>query len=180
MGLFKRKYTLEEIIEGFNSLSNEEKEQIRRQINGENSGEADKEPAPEEPVIETPTKEAPEENDNQAEDIPNPPTEEGAEDNAEGNVEEPTDAPTESPATETESENEQELENAAKMIQALTERVNTLESSLSAFNDLKAKMEEYTKKQEERFGYHSNTQGEHEDLDNMSADELSAKIRHGI
>jgi hypothetical protein len=181
MSLFKRKITLEEILEGIAALSPEEKSKVQEKLTGEDPAE---ETAPEaapseasEPdqideastIEETP---APEE-------APTEAAEESSESASTEAAEPEITESTDSESTGVSEENKQENENYAVMIKELTDRVNAFEAQLSALNELKAQMDEYVSKQRESFGYKSNVQAESDDIDNMSADELKSKILNG-
>lgn len=76
-------------------------------------------------------------------------------------------------------EGTKEADNREDVMQMLTARVGALEEAIKGFDELKAKMEEYTRKQEESFGYKGRTAGAKKDMQDMSADELKRNILTG-
>lgn len=66
-------------------------------------------------------------------------------------------------------------DNGAEMLKGLTDRVTALEESIKGINELKAKIDEFTAKQAEKFGYSSNPDGPGKDINEMSAAELAEK-----
>lgn len=155
MGLFgKKKLTFGEILEDLEALSPEEKEQVKARMN------------------ETPS-EAPEAV-SEPENSETPAVPENIEEAA--TEEQPTE---ETPEIDPESEaepNRVEENNAAEILAGISERVKTLEASISEFVELKSKMEEYVNKQKESFGYRSDSRGAYKDYNDMSADELKSHI----
>lgn len=81
--------------------------------------------------------------------------------------------------TAAEETTEQEADNYADVIQTLATRVNALEESLKEFSELKSKMEEYTNKEKERFGYKGQLFGDKKNMGDMSAAELKKAILTG-
>ena len=74
---------------------------------------------------------------------------------------------------------EQAEENEKEATSKLAERVSALEEALKGFNELKARMEDYNKKQAEKFGYKGGSLGEKKDIHDMTADELKHSLLHG-
>ena len=181
MSLFKRKITLEEILEGIAALSPEEKSKVQEKLTGEDPAEetapeaAPSEASEPEQIDEASTIEEPP----APEEAPTETAEESSESASTEAAEPEITESTDSEATVVPEENKQEKENYAVIIKELTDRVNAFEAQLSALNELKARMDEYVSKQRESFGYKSNIQGESDDIDNMSADELKSKILNG-
>ena len=173
MGLFKKKLSLEEIIEGIKGLSEEEQAKLKEEMTAPT----------EETVEETKEEVAVEEveNDNVAEEV---------EETTEEVTEEPTEAVAETEAVEetteqteevaTETPNEVETDNTGEIIEQLTNRLAEVEAQLSELNALKEKMEEFTKKQAEQFGYEGKIPGAKKDYKDMSASELSNELKSEI
>ena len=105
-------------------------------------------------------------------------------------TEEPTEAVAETEAVEetteqteevaTETPNEVETDNTGEIIEQLTNRLAEVETQLSELNALKEKMEEFTKKQAEQFGYEGKIPGAKKDYKDMSASELSNELKSEI
>lgn len=166
MALFKKKLSLEEILEGINALNEEEKAELEAKMKG---GEE---------VEEVKTEEV----DNEVE------ATEVAEKNGEETTEEEMVA--EEPATETVEEvsaeaqseelNAVEKENKEDVNVQLAERVSALEQELAELKELKEKMQEFTKKQAEKFGYEGALPSAKKDYGEMSASELSKELKSEI
>ena len=173
MGLFQKKTTIEELIEKFKNLTDEEKESfLSLAVSKEEETDTEGENVPEESTTvenaSSVTEDA-ETSDNA--------TEEDAATSEENGVSE--DPPAEAGAESTEPTAEpdkKDEENAAEIIAALTSRIQALEQTVSEFSALKEKMDEFVEKQKESFGYKSKGSGAHKDIEDMSADELKAHI----
>lgn len=177
MGLFsKKKLSLEEILEGINSLTDEEKAKALEAIQG--TGEENEN-------VQEEVKEEVVENEN-AEDV-----EETLEEDIQGETveqemqtEEPAQQEEESAdATLPESESatdELANDNRDEIIHQLVDKVNGLSEQIKGLLDLKELMEEYTSKQADNFGFKGNVLGAKKDYKDMSADELKAHVMKGI
>ena len=77
------------------------------------------------------------------------------------------------------AEDKQTKDNEAKAAEMLAERVSALEEKLKGFDELKARMDEYTAKQAEKFGYKGKPFGERKSMEDMTADELKQTILSG-
>ena len=184
MGLFNKKLSLEEILKSIEALSEEEKaELIAKMQEGETTEEA-------ETVEETSTEETNEGEEvvEETEEVTEAPAEEVPTEEAptEEVVEEtPAEAPVEETvdATPTEPEqglNQVEENNQADVMQQFTDRLSALEEKLASFEELKARMEEYTQKQADKLGYKGSIPSGKKDYKDMSADELSRELRTEI
>lgn len=76
-------------------------------------------------------------------------------------------------------EDTQTAENGEEVTAKLAERISALEEALKGFEKLKARMEEFTAKQAENFGYKGRAFGERRSMEDMSADELKEHILSG-
>ena len=190
MALFgKKKLTLDEILEGIKTLSDEEKSKALASLQGEqnpeaetdvenavenNEGEEVKDEVVEEQVDE-PTEEVTEEP------VAKPAVEPG--EDAEG-VKEPTDPqPEQADATLEQGESatdEMANDNRDEIIHQLTDKVNELSEQIKGLLELKSLMEEYTGKQAENFGYKGNILGAKKDYKDMTTEELKAHAIKGI
>lgn len=94
-------------------------------------------------------------------------------------AEEKKDEREEAEEAEESEEGTKEADNREDVMQMLTARVGALEEAIKGFDELKTKMEEYTRKQEESFGYKGRTAGAKKDMQDMSADELKRHILTG-
>ena len=175
MALFKKKLSLEEIIEGIKSLSEEEQAKLKQEMTGGATEETTEETNVEETAVEEV-----ETNDNEvAEEV------EETTENVEEVTEEATE-PVEEVEESTEQEevsnepNETEGENKNEIIEQLTNRVADLEAKLGEFEELKEQMLAYTKKQAEQFGYEGKIPGAKKDYKDMSASELSNELKSEI
>ena len=175
--MFGRKASAEEVLKLFAQLSDEEKAKV---LKGVQPKPEDERPAPE-------SEKSGEENEvqgenEQTENIPAEGEEEAQESSdgitakeGEGGAEQTeesveTDGGEEDPLTE---------ENGEEVTAKLAERVSALEEALKGFEDLKARMEEFTAKQAENFGYKGRPFGERKSMEDMSADELKESILSG-
>ncbi len=170
MGLFKKKLSLEEILESINELSEEEKAELKSKMEG---GES---------VEEVKAEEVEEKVDNEIE------TTEVAEENGEETTEEVVAEETaETEAVEevgAEAQGEElnavEEENKEDVSVQLAERVSALEQELAELKELKEKMQEFTKKQAEKFGYEGALPSAKKDYSEMSAEELKKELSSSI
>lgn len=179
MALFgKKKLTLDEIIEGINGLSEEEKAKALEAMQGKTeTSENDVEPTKSE-VEQT-------EESGEVEDA----VEETAE-QTEGAEDTQTEAAPETEVSEETAEtnfNEGESatdkmanDNRDEIIHRLIEQVNTLSEQVKSLLELKTLMEDYTSKQADNFGYKGNVLGAKKDYKDMSTEELKAHAMKGI
>lgn len=166
MALFGKKMSLEEILKAIKGLSEEEKAQLKAEIDGE-------------------TEETTEEVEQVTE--PQEETEEQVEETVEEPVEEPTEEVEQAPVPEQpvqEQPQEQELndveqDNKEDVVAGLMDRLQAVEEKLATFDELKALMEDYTKKQADSFGYKGAVPGAKKDIHDMSATELKQKMLNG-
>lgn len=188
MALFgKKKLSLEEILEGIKTLSDEEKAKAVAAMQGE------KKPEPVE--TESPVEDAGVEDANGeevvGEKVEETATEEVLEEPAtepvteEVAMEEPTDGATEESADvvlpeEQSATDEMANDNRDQIIHELTDKVNELSEQIKGLLELKTLMEEYTGKQAEAFGFKGNVLGAKKDYKDMSTDELKAHAIKGI
>ena len=77
-------------------------------------------------------------------------------------------------------EDAQTAENGEEVTAKLAERVSALEEALKGFEELKARMEEFTAKQAGNFGYKGRPFGERKAWDDMNAAEMKEKILNGL
>ena len=183
MGLFNKKLSLEEILKGIESLSEEEKAMLKEKMQ-EEAKPVEEETEATEPVEETSTEEPTSDGEEVVEETEE--VEETAEEpveevSNEENIEESNVETTEEATTEPEQGlNQVEENNQADIIQQMTDRLSALEEKFATFEDLKAKMEEFTQKQADKFGYKGSIPGAKKDYKDMSADELSKELRTEI
>ena len=175
--MFGRKASAEEVLKLFAQLSDDEKAKV---LEGVQPKQEDERPAPE-------SEKSGEENEVQGE------NEQTENISAEGKEEaqEPSDGITaeegeegaeqteESVETDGGEEDPQTEENGEEVTAKLAERVSALEEALKGFEDLKARMEEFTAKQAENFGYKGRPFGERKSMEDMNADELKESILSG-
>lgn len=163
------KMTKEQIIKGLQSLSDEERAAVIE--------EAQKpvEPTPEAvPEVREVYGEQP------VEETADPVAEE------EAKPEEPTAEPEAEPTPEADPVATPEVtadpvaeDNKDEVIKGLTDRVNALEEALKQFDELKARMEEFTAKQAESFGYKGQIPSAKKSMNEMSAADLKTAILSG-
>ena len=174
MALFnKKKLSLEEILNAIATLSEEEKAEIKAKMDEKPEVEEDvkaeeTESVTEEQGVETPEETNEEVTETEGEEVE---TEEVAEVEEQPSAEE-----VEQPAPETDQVAE---DNQADVIQGLTDRITALEEQLAEFSDLKALMEDFTKKQADNLGYKGAIPGAKKDIQDMSARELKEKMLNG-
>ena len=180
MALFgKKKLSLEEILEGIKTLSDEEKAKALAAMQGGDNTEEAKEEVETE-VEPTEGEEVTEEK--VEEEVKEQPVAEPTEEPA---TEEPTEEVTEETADvvlpEGESATDEMAEdNRDQIIHQLSDKVNELSEQIKGLLDLKALMEEYTGKQAESFGYKGKVLGAKKDYQDMSTEELKAHAIKGI
>lgn len=183
MGLFsKKRLSLDEILEGIKTLSEEEKAQAIAAMQ-------EKAPAPAEEVENV--KEEPAESENveskeveSAEESEAVEETETVEENASTEkVDQPETQTEEAETTLSETESatdEMANDNRDEIIHQLTDKVNEMSEQLKGLLELKSLMEEYTGKQAESFGYKGNVLGAKKDYKDMSTEELKAHVIKGI
>ena len=172
MALFKKKRTLDEILDDIKNLSPDEAKELHNKMGdlykAEDEREIDK--------IEADKADTPEVADEKKDEV-NEESEEIGKDVDEIKDDVATDEETaevsdtheipdndpETPATD---------DGTAELIKTLTDRVNGLEALVSELHELKEKMDEYVSKQKETFGYRSTGSDTRKNYDDMSADEL--------
>ena len=170
MGLFNKKLSLEEILKAIAGLSEEEKAQVKAKM--EEPAEEETEVAQE---VESDTTEVEsEEPVEQAEEPTEEVQEEATEEVAEESVEETAET-----TPETEELNSVEEDNKEEVLSGLADRIQALEERLAELDELKALMEDFTKKQADSFGYKGAIPGAKKDIHEMSASELRQKIQNG-
>ena len=189
MGLFgKKKLSLDEILEGINNLSEEEKAKAlaAMQGNAEPKNEEVEERVEDAEVETTEGEEVEgEQVESEAAEEVEEPTETAVEPTPEeGEVEEAADPQTEeADVTLAEGESatdEMANDNRDAIIHQLTDKVNELSEQIKGLLELKTLMEEYTGKQAESFGYKGNVLGAKKDFKDMSTEELKAHAIKGI
>lgn len=191
------KKNADELLKLFSALSDEEKQKFLAGIGADKSND---EPPAETPSEEKPAEEQPdeqpagqkepaeEETGGAPEGVPEEqPTEENVDGEQPTEGEPPIEEQQEQPQGEQQQVEQpsedavdgQTHENLEVIVEGLTKRTAALEEALKGFAELKARMEEYTRKQEERFGYKPGVNRASEDIQNMSADDLKKKILNG-
>lgn len=80
---------------------------------------------------------------------------------------------------EAKADESKEEDNRDEVVQRLTDRVGALEETVKSLSELKDKMEDYTRKQEESFGLKGRSIGGKKDMTDMTADELKSAILSG-
>ena len=176
MGLFNKKMSLEDILKAIESLSEEEKAEIKAKM---------EEPSEQPKVEETPSEEP--KGEEVIDETPAEPTEEIGEVEESAETGEPSAEPVEEPSaeqspvieSETNELNPVEQENKDDVMQGVIDRLQALEEKLAEFDELKALMEDFTKKQADSFGYKGAIPGAKKDIHEMSASELKEKMLNG-
>lgn len=186
MSLFskEKKYTPDEILDLINALPEDERAKLKAKFDdlykAEDEREIDK--------IEEDKTDSPETADEKAEEVKEESEEIGKdvdeiEDKGteeleeEGEMPEAPEAPEEPEQAEEDEElDNSEQDNSAEIIQGLTDRLTALEATVAKLAELKNKMEEYTAKQADRFGYRSGAAESRKPYEDMSADELKHHI----
>ena len=70
-------------------------------------------------------------------------------------------------------------DNRDEIIEQLSSRIGALEAALKEFGELKERMEDYTRKQAESFGFNGQAVGGKKNYDDMTAAELKSEILNG-
>lgn len=174
MSIFNKKRTLDEILKDIDALSPEDKEKVHAKMQdlykAEDEREIDK--------IEEDKTDSPEVADEKGEEVKDESEVIGKDvDTIEDTVEEDAGKGVEgeeAPAPDAEPEKKDRY---AEVIQGITDRLGALEGVIAELQELKNKMDEYVKKQEDAFGYKSDARADGDkSMDDMSAAELKHKI----
>lgn len=185
MALFsKKKLSLDEILEGIKTLSEEEKAQALAAM----QGSKDEKPETTEDVEDT--KEEVTEGENvEGEQVEDTKAVEEVEETAEEpvaqkeEVDQPVGQTQEEDAVLEQGESatdEMANDNRDEIIHQLSDKVNELSEQIKGLLELKELMEEYTSKQAEGFGYKGNVLGAKKDYKDMTTDELKQHAIKGI
>lgn len=185
MALFgKKKLSLEEILEGINNLSEEEKAKALSAIQGKEEPKQEEVAQVEETEVETTEGENVEgeqvEEEKAVEEVEEA-TEEPVAQKEE--VDQPVEQTQEGDAVLKQGESatdEMANDNRDEIIHQLSDKVNELSEQIKGLLELKTLMEEYTSKQAEGFGYKGNVLGAKKDYKDMTTDELKAFATKGI
>ena len=188
MALFgKKKLTLDEILEGIKSLSEEDKAKALAAMQGEEKAAPTEMEPQAEPTEGEEVKEEKAEETEEPEKVEEPATESETEEVAEPTEVEaqPTEEVVEEGADvvlpEGESATDEMAEdNRDQIIHRLSDKVNELSEQIQGLLELKTLMEEYTGKQAESFGYKGKVLGAKKDYKDMSTEELKAHAIKGI
>lgn len=194
MALFNKhkKLSLDEILEGINNLSDEEKAKVKTKMEdlykAEDEREIDK--------IEKDKAEDSETKDEKSEEVNEESEEIGKDVNEVEEEVETSESEETDKAEETEDEavpevieteenevvdaNEVEENNEHEVINLLTSRVIELEKFVESVQPLLDRMNEYTTKQAKQFGYEGEIPGAKKDFRDMSTEELSKHLRSEI
>jgi hypothetical protein len=184
MGLFNKKMSLEDILKAIEGLTDEEKAKVKAKMEEPTESTEETNEVPEQ-VQGEPVEEKSEEVTEQPAMEEGESVEETDGEVLEGeNLEQPTEPPVTEPTNpeippETEQFNDVEQDNKDDVLHGLSDRIQALEEKLSEFEELKALMEDYTKKQADSFGYKGAVPGAKKDIHEMSASELKSKMLNG-
>lgn len=180
MAIFSKKRTLDDILKDIDALSPEEKAEIGKKMQdlykAEDEREIDK--------IEETKADSAEVADEKAEEVKDESEVIGKDvDEVEKEVK-----ADETPAEEAKTEDvekepvegeadPEKADKTAEVLKGITDRLGALEGVISELTELKEKMDEYVKKQEESFGYKSDFGSDgNKSMDDMSAEELKHKL----
>ena len=174
MALFKKKRTLDEILEDVKNLSPEEAKELHEKMGdlykAEDEREIDKieeDKADTDEVKDEKSDEVNEESEEIGKDVDEIKEDVATDEEGTAEVSDTHEIPENDPVTPVEEDN------TAELIKTLTDRVNGLEALVSELHELKERMDEYVSKQKESFGYKSEGgNGARKIYDDMSADEL--------
>lgn len=189
MALFgKKKLSLDEILEGIKTLSEEEKAQALAAMQGSKDEKPETTEEVEDTEVETKVETTEGENV-EGEQV----EEEKAVEEVEKTTEEPVAQKEEvdQPVEQTQEEDavleqgesatdEMANDNRDEIIHQLSDKVNELSEQIKSLLELKELMEEYTSKQAEGFGYKGNVLGAKKDYKDMTTDELKQHAIKGI
>lgn len=170
MGLFNKKLSLEEILKAIEGLSEEEKAQVKAKMEEPKEEETEVAQEVESDTTEVESEEPVEQAEEPTEEVQEEATKEVAEENVEETAE---------TTPETEKLNPVEEDNKEDVFSGLADRIQALEERLAELDELKALMEDFTKKQADSFGYKGAIPGAKKDIHEMSASELRQKIQNG-
>lgn len=185
MALFgKKTWSLDEVLKAIDTLSPEDKEKVKAKMEdlykAEDEREVDKieeEKTDSAEVKDEKGEEVDEESEEIGKDVDE--VESEVQDNKAADTEEKSDelSPADVPADT--QQDKLANDNSAKVIEALTERVSSLEEELKELSELKELMQEFTSKQAKQYGYQGAVPGAKKSMDEMSAAELKKSILNG-
>lgn len=189
MALFNKKLSLDEILKGIDNLSDEEKEKVKEKVEdlykAEDKREIDKieeEKADNAEVADEKGEEKQTETEEIGKDVDEVEAEVTGDEAAE--TEEKAEETKTAPADETvkteEELNESDTENKEDVLAGYADRLSALEAKFDELISLKEKMEEFTRKQAEQFGYTGGLPASKKDYGEMSAGELAKELRSEI
>lgn len=196
MSLFNKKLSLDDILKGIDELSDEEKAKVKAKMEDVDKAEDEREID----KIEEDKGENAELKDEKADEVKEESEEIGKDvDEVKSEVADGEDvAQTEEKADETvDKENSDKLEeykmteeteelngveeeNKEDAMSGLADRVSELEAKIEELIALKDKMEEYTRKQADKFGYKGGLPRSKKDYGDMTADELAKELKSEI
>ena len=191
MALFGKKLsTLDEIKKAYENLSDEDKETFKQSITDrvdesvaaqkEDEGEKSEQSA--EAEIHEALGEEHAEDKGETEELgekDDTPKEE-AEDKRDETDEKSSEVETSETEDKPEDVSKEQVDNRDEIIKGLTDRVTALENGLKELDELKAAMDEYNKKNAERFGYKGKTDTEKKSFNDMSVKELEERQKMKI
>ena len=190
MALFSKKLSLDDILKGIDGLSDEEKAKVKEKVEdldkAEDEREIDKieeEKADNAEVADEKSEEKNEETEEIGKDVEEVETEVTDGEEAVAETEEQAEETEPAPAdetVETEELNEAEEENKDEVIKSLSERLSALEAKYEELGALKTSMEEFTRKQADKFGYTGGLPTNKKEYGEMSAAELAKELRTEI
>ena len=188
MGLFNKKLSLDDILKGIDDLTDEEKAKVKEKVEdlykAEDEREIDKieeEKADDAEVADEKGEEEKTETEEIGKDVDEVETEVADDETAAPTEEQADETATETEETEeVDAPNEAETENYEEVVAALSARVSDLEAKLEEFTALKEQMEEYTRKQADKFGYTGGLPTSKKEYGEMSAAELGKELRTEI
>lgn len=191
MALFNKKLSLDEILKGIDNLSDEEKEKVKEKVadlyKAEDEREIDKieeEKADDAEVADEKGEEKQTETEEIGKDVDKVETEVTDGETAAAETEEKAEETEPAPADETveteEELNESDTENKEDVLAGYADRLSALEAKFDELISLKEKMEEFTRKQAENFGYTGGLPASKKEYGEMSAAELAKELRTEI
>lgn len=183
--MFGRKATAEEVLKLFSALSDEEKAKVLEGVKPKTEDEEQifeaeehiEEKGEEDGTKDQTAQDIEDESVGEQEKLDGNKTSESAEDVIdESEGAEAAEEAAEPPAADNDAQTE---ENREEVVAKLAERLSAVESALKEFGELRSRMEEFTAKQAENFGYKGKSFGAKKDMQDMSADELKESILQG-
>ena len=177
MALFgKKKLSLDEVLELVNTLTPEEKAQVKAKMEDLDKAEDERE------IDKIEEKKS---NDNEIKDEKGEEVNEESEEIGKDVDEVEETIKEESPEVEEKEEDQEDLgeveeENKEEILSTLTNRVTELENQVKELLEIKAKMDEFTTKQREKFGYKGSLPNSRKDYRDMSSAELSKELKTEI